>query len=304
MYNISFTDMRHAQLKAFHAVAQYGGFSRAAERLALTQPAVSDHIRKLEETYGVQLFLRSPRGVTLTALGRKLFAVAERHFETEAEALELLSRAATLEEGQLTIGADAAVHVLPAIARFRDRFPKIALRLVSGNSAELLARLESFAIDIAVTAERPASDAILSKRLRQDQLVAVGSRRTAKGPRLPFARFAQLPLILREEGSMTRKLLLAEMQRRGLRPATAIEIESREAAREAAAQGLGIAVMSEGELVPDRRLRTFAIPDWDAAMEEWLLCLKSRAGLHVIRAFFDEVQGSGQVAPRRAKLRP
>ena len=295
--------MRHAQLKAFHAVAQYGGFSKAAERLALTQPAVSDHVRKLEETYGVQLFLRSPRGVSLTALGRKLFAVAERHFETEAEALELLSRAATLDEGQLTIGADAAVHVLPRIARFRERFPKIALRLVSGNSAELLARLESFAIDIAVTAERPASDAILSKRLRQDRLVAVGSRNAAvKGARLPFARLAELPLILREEGSMTRKLLLEEMQRRGLRPASTIEIESREAAREAAAQGMGLAVMSEGELVPDRRLRAYAIPDWAAAMEEWLLCLKARAGLHVIRAFFEEAQASGQTAPRRAKL--
>lgn len=304
MHNISFTDMRHAQLKAFHAVAQYGGFSNAAGRLALTQPAVSDHIRKLEETYGVQLFLRSPRGVSLTALGRKLFAVAERLFETEAEALELLSRAATLEEGQLTVGADAAVHVLPRLARFRDRFPKIALRLVSGNSAELLARLESFAIDIAVTAERPASDAILSKRLRQDRLVAVGRRSGTKATRLPFARLAQLPLILREEGSMTRKLLLTEMQRRGLRPATTIEIESREAAREAAAQGLGLAVMSEGELVPDRRLRTYAIPDWDAVMEEWLLCLKSRAGLHAIRAFFDEAQGSGQATLRRARLRP
>lgn len=306
MHNISFTDMRHAQFKAFHAVAQYGGFSKAAARLALTQPAVSDHIRKLEETYGVQLFLRSPRGVSLTALGRKLFAVAERHFETEAEALELLSRAATLEEGQLTIGADAAVHVLPRIARFRERFPKIAIRLVSGNSAELLARLESFAVDIAVTAERPTSDAILSKRLRQDRLVAVGSQSAAvaKGRRLSFARLAQLPLILREEGSMTRKLLLEEMQRRGLRPASTIEIESREAAREAAAQGLGLAVMSQGELVPDRRLRTYAIPDWNAVMEEWLLCLKSRAGLHAIRGFFDETQGSGQAEPHRARLQP
>lgn len=298
--------MRHAQLKAFHAVAQYGGFSKAAERLALTQPAVSDHIRKLEETYGVQLFLRSPRGVSLTALGRKLFAVAERHFETEAEALELLSRAATLEEGQLTIGADAAVHVLPRVARFRERFPRIAIRLVAGNSAELLSRLESFAIDIAVTAERPASDAILSRRLRQDRLVAVGSRGASapRGTRLPFAKLAELSLILREEGSMTRKLLLEEMLRRGLHPASTIEIESREAAREAAAQGLGFAVMSEGELVPDQRLRTYLIPDWSAVMEEWLLCLKARAGLHVIRTFFDESDASGQAAPRRARLRP
>ena len=69
--------MRYAQIKAFHAVTIHGGFSRAAERLALTQPAVSDHVRKLEETYGVQLFNRTARGVDMTAMGRELFAVTE-----------------------------------------------------------------------------------------------------------------------------------------------------------------------------------------------------------------------------------
>ena len=81
--------MRHAQLKAFHAVAVHGGFSRAAEALGLTQPAVSDHVRKLEESYGVQLFTRGPAGVALTDMGRKLFAIAERQFEAESEALEV-----------------------------------------------------------------------------------------------------------------------------------------------------------------------------------------------------------------------
>jgi DNA-binding transcriptional LysR family regulator len=97
---------------------------------------------------------------------------------------------------------------------------------------------------------------------------------------------AKLPLILREEGSMTRSLLLEEAQRRGLALQDTIEIESREAAREAAAQGLGLAIMPEGELVPDRRLVALAIDDWTTPMEEWLLCLKSRAALHVIRSFF------------------
>jgi LysR family transcriptional regulator, low CO2-responsive transcriptional regulator len=283
--------MRHAQLRAFHAVSPYGGFSRAAERLALTQPAVSDHVRKLEENYGVQLFNRTPKGVELTALGRRLFAVTERFFEAENQALELLSKARTLEEGQLTIGADAAVHVLPEIARFQKKYPGIALRLVTGNSAELLQRLENFAIDLAVTADRPSSDAFLATRLRQDRLVAVAPRNwpLAKASKLTLNSLAIGPLILREEGSVTRRLLLDEMRKRGLKPMAAIEIESREAAREAVAQGLGVAVMSEGELVPDSRLKTLAIADWQASMEEWLLCLKSRAELHLIRSFLAEV---------------
>ena len=280
--------MRHAQLKAFHAVAVHGGFSRAAERLSLTQPAVSDHVRKLEETYGVQLFNRMPQGVSLTDMGRKLFAIAERQFEAESQALELLTRARTLDEGQITIGADAAVHVLPQVARFRLKHPRLAVRLVTGNTAELLKQLEDFRIDIAVTAERPASDALLARKLRSDRLVAVVQRssKLAKRKQMSFEQLVQLPVILREEGSMTRRLLLDEVRRRGLRLHDTIEIESREAAREAAAQGVGLAIMSEGELVPDGRLASLLIDDWTSQMEEWMLCLKSRAELHVIRSFF------------------
>lgn len=277
--------MRHAQLKAFHAVAQTGSFSRAATRLSLTQPAVSDHVRKLEETYGVQLFERGAKAITLTALGRKLFALSERQFEAESEALELLSRARTLEEGQLTIGADAAIHVLPHLVTFRARYPAIALRLVTGNSSELRAALDAFAIDIAVTADRPPGEAYLARLLRRDRLVAVAAHGTQMPLRMTLARLAAGTLILREAGSVTRNLLTAELQARMIKPASTIEIESREAAREAAAQGLGIAIMSEGELVPDTRLQVIAISDWQAEMEEWLLCLKARAGLHVIRSF-------------------
>jgi aminoethylphosphonate catabolism LysR family transcriptional regulator len=280
--------MRHAQLRAFHAVAVHNGFSRAAEALGLTQPAVSDHVRKLEESYGVQLFTRGPAGVSLTVMGRKLFAIAERQFEAETEAQELLSRGRTLEEGQITIGADAAVHILPELARFRLRHPRLSVRLVTGNSAQLLKRLEDFSIDIAVTAERPPEPAFLARKLRSDRLVAVVQRssKLSRRKHMPFAELVRLPLILREEGSMTRRLLLEEVSRRGLTLPNTIEIESREAAREAAAQGLGLAIMSEGELVPDGRLAVLAVPDWESEMEEWMVCLKSRSALHVIRSFF------------------
>jgi LysR family transcriptional regulator, low CO2-responsive transcriptional regulator len=93
--------------------------------------------------------------------------------------------------------------------------------------------------------------------LRSDRLVAVVQRssRLSKLKQIAFEQLVKLPLILREDGSMTRKLLLEEAARRGLTLSDTIEIESREAAREAAAQGLGIAIMSEGELVARRQAR-------------------------------------------------
>ena len=106
---------------------------------------------------------------------------------------------------------------------------------------------------------------------------------------MSLEKLANQTLILREEGSVTRRLLLEELRRRKIKPASTIDIESREAAREAVAQGLGVAIMSQGELVPDARIRVVTISDWQVEMEEWLLCLKARAGLHVIRSFFDEI---------------
>ena len=73
--------MRHAQLKAFHAVATWGGFSRAASQLGISQPALSEQVRKLEEAYGVELFVRARRSVRLTDIGRRLYALSERQFE-------------------------------------------------------------------------------------------------------------------------------------------------------------------------------------------------------------------------------
>jgi aminoethylphosphonate catabolism LysR family transcriptional regulator len=279
--------MRYAQLKAFHSVAQAGGFSRAAKALSLTQPAISDHIRKLEEAYGIELFKRAPRGISLTEEGRKLFAITERLFEAEAEAQDVLDRARTAHEGTLTIGADAAVHILPLIARFRQTFPKVAVRIIGGNTAQLLSKLDNFDIDFAVIASRPQGMQYAARLLRQDRIVALASasHRLSRRRSMGFADLLAETVILREEGSVTRQLLLEEALRRGLSLSQPLEIESREATREAVAKGLGVAIISEGEFSHDDRLHLLKISDWNATMQEWLVSLEARAGLNLMKAF-------------------
>lgn len=278
--------MNHAQLRAFHAVALAGGFSRAAERLGLTQPAISDHIRKLEEAYGVQLFTRGARKVELTDTGRRLFAITERQFEAEGEADELLSRTRSLQEGALAIGADAAIHVLPLLARFRERHPGVRLKVTSGNSAQLLARLESYDIDLAVVAERPAASHFASRVLSDSRLVLfVPQQHPLAGRRkVSFASLAGTPLVLRELGSVTRRLVDEEFSSRGLSPATAIEIEGREAAAAAVAAGLGAGIVSAGEFRAGEGLRAIPFSDWQVTMTEYLVWRSDRAGLAVMKA--------------------
>ena len=295
--------MSHAQLKAFHAVARSGSFSRAAIAVGLTQPAISDHVRKLEEAHGVQLFRRLPRGVALTDLGRRLLALTERLFETEAEVDELLSRARGLREGTLLIGADAAVHVLPLLARFRKRYPAIALKLTGGNTASLMAKLEGFEIDFAVLAELPTSPALRSRPLSESRLIAFAPAGFGQKT-LSLTELASLPLVLREEGSLTRRLVEQEFARRGLRARNVLEIEGREAAAEAVAQGLGIGVVSQSEFAASAHLIPLEFSDWHAPMREWLVCLESRAGLHMMRALLDLTDEEEAVKRRRKPPKP
>jgi DNA-binding transcriptional LysR family regulator len=207
-------------------------------------------------------------------------------FEAETEALELLSRARGLEEGSLSIGADAATHVLPLIRRFRERYPKIGLRLVAGNSAHLLDKLGRFEIDFAVIAGTPPQPHYHARLLRDDAISAftAATHPFARRTEITFAEFVQQPVVLREEGSVTRTLLLEEVARRGLALTNVLEIESREAAREAVASGLGVSIVSAAEIVPDPRLHSLHFSDWEARMSEWLVCLATRVDLHVIRA--------------------
>ncbi|MGE3830631.1 MAG: LysR substrate-binding domain-containing protein [Parvibaculaceae bacterium] len=278
--------MSYAQLKAFHAVAAAGGFSKAAEKLNLTQPAISDHIRKLEEAYGAELFVRQRSGVALSDVARQLYAVTERMFEAESEATALLNRARQLEEGSLTIGADAASHVLPLIRRFREQHPKIAMKVIAGNSTELLKKLDSFAIDFAVVGERPGAPSYTSRLLREDGIVAfvAASHPLATRTEIALADFLRFPIVLREEGSTTRTLLLDEIARRDTSLTDLIEIESREASREAVASGIGIGIISSAEIVPDIRLKTLRFSDWQPTMSEWLVCLTARLDLQIVRA--------------------
>jgi len=115
----------HAQLKAFHAVAVHGSFTRAAQKLFLTQPAVSDQVRKLEERFGVLLFHRNKRSVQLTDLGERLLGISQRLFACEAEAQELLHDSRALHTGSLVLAVDAPVHVLPQVARFCQRYLRL-----------------------------------------------------------------------------------------------------------------------------------------------------------------------------------
>lgn len=291
--------MQPSQLRAFHAVARTGSFTQAAETLKVSQPAVSDHVRKLEQACGASLFIRHPRGVQMTELGRKLYVLTEKSAEVEQEVTALLSKARELEVGSLTIGADAATHVMPLVKLFHARHPGITVKLLGGNSAGLVEKLQAFAIDFAVVGRVPDVQGLMALPLSSSAMVAIlpAGSPLARRKSLSLRDLAGLPLVVREQGSHTRDLMFHAFQKLGLEWQVALEVEGREACFEAVAEGLGPAIVSAGELPKDRRITPVPISDRMEPMGEWLVHLQSRANLRLVQALVDVAREPG-VRPR------
>ena len=286
----------HAQLKAFHAVALHHNFTRAAEYLCLTQPAVSDQVRKLEERFGILLFQRNKRTVGLTDLGERLFGITRRLFACEAEAVELLQDSRALDTGSLVLAVDAPVHVLPQIARFCQRYPGIQVKVETGNSDQALARLFRYQADLALLACEVTDERLFCLPIRSDPLVAFVSAQhpwVTRGA-IHLADLDDTPLVLREPGSVTRQVLEEEMQRAGLRVRTAIEVQGREAAREAVVAGIGVGVVSAAEFGADARLCALPIEDCHRRLSETLVCLDEQRSRRVVATFLQMIQENAE----------
>lgn len=281
--------MRYVQLRAFHHVAVCGGFSRAAEALFLTQPAISDQVRKLEEEYDVLLFNRHKKQVTLTEPGHRLLEITRRMFDIEQQAADLLSESRALRSGTLRIVADAAHHLIHILARFRTVYPGITISLQSGNTESVIAGLYSYEADIGVLGEVPTSRDFEVVRLNSTPIVAFVSadHHLAERETLTFADLAREPLVMRERGSKTRHKLEERAAQAGVELRPTIEAEGREAVREIVAAGGGVGFVSAAEFGSEGRLIRIPIDAPEMLMEEALICLRERAGGKLVGVFLE-----------------
>ncbi len=285
--------IRYVQLRAFHYVAICGGFSRAAEELLLTQPAISDQVRKLEEEYDILLFNRQRKQVSLTPAGEKLLAITRRMFDTESQALELLSESRALRAGTLRIVADAAHHLLHILAEFRKKYPGVKVTIRAGNTETVITSLFSYDADIGVLGEIPTGREFEIVRLNSTPIIAfaAASHPATKRQSLSFAELAAFPLVVRERGSRTRKKLEEGAAGAGVELKPAIEAEGREAVREIVAAGAGIGFVSEAEFGNDARLAKIAIDGPPMLMDEALVCLTERSRAKTMHAFLEIARG-------------
>lgn len=278
-------------LRAFHLVATASGFTRAAREAGLSQPTLSAQVRKLEAMHGVSLFNRRGRRVQLTPLGQSLLEVTTRLFAAEEEAQALLAGARTLRRGHLRIAADSATHVMPLLARLRRRHGAVTFSLEIDNSANVLARVLAYDADIGVAARRSPDPRLHSVALRQDRLVVFVPKGHAwtRRKRIQVEEIQGRDLVIRERGSVTREVFEARLAEAGVKPAAMIEVQSREAVREAVMAGFGIGVVFASERGGDPTIHTLEVDGVDLSVGEYVLCLEEHRRLPLIRAFLAAV---------------
>jgi DNA-binding transcriptional LysR family regulator len=244
-------ELRH--LRYFVAVAEEGHVTRAAERLGIQQPPLSQQIHALERELDVQLFRRKPRGVELTPAGRALFDEARAILARADEAIAATKRAAQGETGRIGIGFTSSASFHPfvprAIRAFREAHPLVALALEESGTTELVAALRSQTIDAAfVRSPVGESDDLFIRPLLEEAMVAAlpsGHALSATPEPLPLAALAGETFILyrRPVGPGLHDAIIAACDRAGFSPRIGQEAPRMLSTLSLVAAGLGVTVV-------------------------------------------------------------
>ncbi len=236
------------QLEVFVTVAREGSVSRAAVRLHKTQPAVSMAMKRLAESLGEPLLVRSGRGLALTHAGRSLLDYAEGILRMRSEAFETLRGLRGLGQGTLTlVGPDSVVDCLlpDLIRRYHHAHPKIAVQLHRGFSERIPGDVARHEYDFGFIASEPVVDGLESLTIQRDALVAVAAPDhplTRLAPK-DLAALAAFPLALHSPKTPMRIKLEAHFRYVNVEPRIAFDLPSFEALKAFAAEGLAVAMV-------------------------------------------------------------
>lgn len=245
--------------KVFLAVAEQLSFSKAAEEMNISQPAVTKHIKELESRYNLNLFERRGNKIYLTQAGKIVYnslkSIAQQYRNLDFEIGQLNNTAS----GDFVIGASSTIsqYVIPkVIAAFHKRYPKIRIHLMNGNSFEMEQLLLENKIDLALVENESSRTDIKYKNFLDDELIVVTGARSvyAKRKNISFEDLLQFPIVLREQGSGTLEVIKKALAKRNVNSDelnTLIHLGSTEAIKNFLLEFDGIAIISEKAAVTE-----------------------------------------------------
>ncbi|GMG84485.1 LysR substrate-binding domain-containing protein [Paralimibaculum aggregatum] len=292
--------MSIARLRAFHAVALEGTIQGGANRLHISQPAVSQHLRQIEEMTDKPIFRRSGHRLELSPDGQVLFDAVDRMLRAEHDAQRALRGPDGGMGGTLVVGSDGPFNVLDLVSELRRRNPGILVEVKLGNAAKIWADLLDLRIDVAVIADSPEDARTYREELARLSLVALvpSAHPLASARALALEDLAGEPLIFRETGSSTQRLLGEALAGRGLDIAPTMVLGSRESVCAAVVRGLGIGFAFDCELNEDPRALGIPIAGFEEISTDHVVSMKAQQGNRLVRAVFACI---GDVAQQRRR---
>jgi len=267
--------MADRRLQVFHTVARLLSFTKAAEALHMTQPAVTFQVRQLEEYFNTRLFDRTHNRISLTEAGQRVFGYADRIFDLYGEMENAVRELTGDISGVLIMGASTTIaeYMLPALlGDFKSQYPDVNIRLKVSNTDGIVSMVENNSIDLGVVEAPVTNKNLVVEVCRMDKLVAIVPPRheLAKEQKISLKQLLPYPYICREEGSGTREVILEYITNTGYAIADldiTMELGSPEAIKGAVEAGMGISIISRATIAKELLLGTLVAIDLEPALE-------------------------------------
>lgn len=283
--------VNHQHLRAFHAIAGEASVSRAARRLNVAQPTLSQQLKALEDRHRIVLFEDRKPPLRLTPAGRELFALTQRLFAASSVIDEFLREDPEDRPAMARLGSDSPIYAARLAERLRGRFPDLPIQVRIGNARETLKALTDAQVDAAVVSDPPGDNHFSYEPLFADRMVVAmpADHPHAKSRFFPLADLAQSRLLVREPASRTRMAIESMLNKADVAPADMLELHTRETIREGVALGLGVGLFISSECPPDPRIayapleRTAAAPE----LAGYVVCLTERRRTQLMRAVME-----------------
>ena len=236
------------QMRVFAAVARHLSFTRAARELHLTQPAVSQQVKLLQQEVGLPLFEHIGRKVRLAPAGEELLRYVNQAIELLSEAAESLAAMRGLKRGVLKLGAvSTAKYFAPSLlSAFTPAYPEVTIKFAVGNREEIVKQLGGNDIDLVIMGRPPRELETVAEPFAKHPLVIIASpaHPLSGKRRIPLKQLATEQFIIREEGSGTRASMERVFRERGVAFRTSMEVSSNETIKQAVMAGMGISFIS------------------------------------------------------------
>ncbi len=258
--------MENFRLKVFRAVADHLNFTRAAEELLLTQPAVTQQIKALEDELGSPLFDRTGGRIVLTAAGLSLLPYAKRLKSLSDEAFDAVTSVSGNHSGNLAVGASQTIgqYLLPNfVAGFLHENPRVAVSVISGNTDEMLEAIIERKIQLALIEGPALRKGLHVEPFMEDEMVlVVPAHHKWAAKKIDVANLRETPILMRELGSGSRRVMENALSKAGLKKKdlkTTMEFDSTEGLLSAVEAGLGVTFVSPWAVRNQIALQTLSL---------------------------------------------